>query len=76
MRRCSVQGRVSEHHYHSPEQVSGYMRDALAVVDELDVPDDLRVAAFSKAFELLAAKHVVMEQISPGVPNMLIPKGL
>ena len=40
------------------------------------MPDDLRQAAFVKAVELVSAKQIVMEQINPGVPNMVIPRGL
>jgi hypothetical protein len=71
-----VQGRRTDMHYHSPEQVREHMTEALAIVEGLDVPDDLRVAAFGKAFDLLAAKHVVMEQLGAALPNMTLPRGL
>lgn len=71
-----MNGRKTEMHYHSTEQVSRHLADALAIVEGGDVPDDLRVAAFTKAFELLAAKHVLMEQINPALPNLAAPRGL
>ena len=56
-------GRRVEYPHHTSEQVRGYLADALAIVTELDLDDDLRALAFAKAVELLAAKQIVMEQI-------------
>lgn len=61
-----MQGRVHERQHNTPEQVRQYLREALAVVAELDVPDDLRVAAFTKATELAAAKAVTVETVHAG----------
>lgn len=51
-----------EQQHNTPEQVREYVREALAVVDELDVPDDLRAAAFAKACDLISGKQIVFEQ--------------
>jgi hypothetical protein len=44
------------------EQVTDYVRDAVALVELLEVPDDLRVPAFTEAVRLFAAKNVIVEQ--------------
>jgi hypothetical protein len=54
--------RKTEVALHSPEQIESYLRDALALVDALNVPTDLRPHAFLKAVELLQAKQVFFEQ--------------
>jgi hypothetical protein len=46
----------------STEQVFEYLREALALVEDLATPDDLRVALFTKAVDLLSAKQIVMTQ--------------
>jgi hypothetical protein len=62
--------RATEHQFQTPEQVTEYLRDALAIVESLDPPDDLRVACFTKAAELVSAKQVIFEQ-SAIMPNLL-----
>ena len=62
-------------HYTS-EQVRDHLADALALVDELQPPNDLRALAFDKAVNLLSTKQTVIEQVAPGIPNMAIPRGL
>lgn len=54
-----------EHPHNTPEQVREYVREGLAVVAELEVPDDLRVAAFTKAVDLASAKSVTVTQLAP-----------
>lgn len=54
--------RYSERPNNTPEQVREYVAEALAIVDELDVPDDLREAAFTAAVNLSASKQVLAEQ--------------
>lgn len=71
-----IGGRVHERHHNTGEQIRDYLREALAVVDELDVPDDLRAVAFSKACDLAAAKAVAVEQVVPHGGAMAIPRGL
>jgi len=58
-------GRRTEHHHNTAEQIRGYLAAALEVVAELEVPDDLRIAAFTKAVDLAASKSVTVEQVAP-----------
>lgn len=60
-----MNGRRSELMHNSPEQVREYLAGALAVVAELEVPDDLRAVAFDKAVNLLASKQITVEPIVP-----------
>jgi hypothetical protein len=54
-----------EAYFHSDDQVREYVTKAAAIVDDLDVPDDLREAAFTKALDLLAQKQVTFEAVAP-----------
>ena len=54
-----------EAHFHSEDQVRVYVSTAAAIVDELELADDLRESAFSQAVQLLAQKQVTFEQVSP-----------
>lgn len=68
--------RKTDHHFNTDEQVEDYTRRALALVEKVDPPDDLRAAAFTAAFTALSGKQVVFEQVSPlGIPGMTIPRG-
>lgn len=49
----------------TPEQVRDYLQQALALVDELDIPAHLEVAAFEQAVGLIAGKQIVMVQPQP-----------
>lgn len=60
-----MNGRKSELVHNTPEQVREYLAGALGLVATDDVPDDLRVAYFGKAVDLLAAKSITVEQIAP-----------
>ena len=57
--------------HNTREQAEHYLAGALELVDAIGPPDDLRVAFFTKAVDLLAAKNVVLEQTQMG--NGLIP---
>jgi hypothetical protein len=52
--------------HNTPEQVREYLADALAVTEELDPPEDLRVALFAKAVDLFSAKSVTIDPGSFG----------
>lgn len=54
-----------EAHFHSEDQVRVYVSTAAAIVDELEVADDLRESAFSQAVQLLAQKQVTFEAVAP-----------
>jgi hypothetical protein len=46
----------------TPEQVREYLRDALAVLDEIDPPAELREAVFTQAVSLISGKQIVFMQ--------------
>jgi hypothetical protein len=56
----------SETYFNTPEQVREYLRAALLVVEELEVPEDLRAVAFTAAINLTSSKHVT--EMHPGAP--------
>lgn len=51
--------------HHTQEEVVQYLFDALAAVDAVHMPDDLRPVAFGHAIALIAAKTVAIEQVAP-----------
>jgi hypothetical protein len=55
-----------EYQHNTREQAEGYLAGALELVDAIGPPDDLRVAFFTKAVDLLASKNVVLEQTQLG----------
>lgn len=57
----------------TPEQVREYLREALAIVDELNPPPALQAAVFDKAAEFVSSKQVVVESIGTG--GLAIPMG-
>lgn len=57
----------------SPDQVLGYLKVALALIEELDPPEDLRVAAFEKAVEYIASKQVLLDPTDFGAAGILRP---
>lgn len=58
----------------SREQALELIREAAAVVDEAELPDDLRPEAFAKACQLLGERQVELEQVQVGVPAMAVPQ--
>lgn len=67
-------------HMNNDHDVRSYLEKALALVEELDPPSDLRGACFIKATEFYSAKQIQLEQgdMRPGVtvaPAMAIPRG-
>ena len=61
-----------EEFFHTAEQVQGYIDEARRIVTELELDDELRVPAFTKAIELLQGKNITFEQLA-AVPHMAIP---
>jgi len=49
----------------TPEQVRGYIEDAITLVELLEPPQDLREAVFTVAANLLSGKQILMEQPQP-----------
>lgn len=66
-----MNGRRTETYNNTPEQVREYLLDALAIVDELDPPEDLRPVVFTAAVNLGSSKQIVIEQVMPGAPTIL-----
>ncbi len=68
--------RKTETQHNTPEQVHAYLGAALAILDELELTDDLRPLAFVKAVDLLAAKQLFFEQPAAlPMGAMHIPRG-
>lgn len=60
--------------FYSKEQVRQHLRDAVQLVEEANVPDDLREVAFKLACDLVSRKNVVFEHAS-GAGVLLGPNG-
>ena len=58
-----------ETHYNTPEQVEGYLRMALELVERIGPAEDLRQPAFVKAVDLFSAKTVMVPQVA-AVPDL------
>ena len=56
------------------EQVEQYLRDALDLVERLDVPMHLEDVVLGKAIDLLSGKQILMEQ-APQIPLGAILQG-
>jgi hypothetical protein len=65
--------KFSEHPHNTPEQIKAYIAASLQLIEELNVPDDLREVAFAKAVDLCSAKQIIGEQIAP---TMAIPQNM
>lgn len=67
---------ATEFHHNSAEQVREYLSEALAIVNDLELSDDLRGPAFVQAVGLLSAKQITLTpaDVTPNVlPAMAIP---
>lgn len=69
----SLQVGRREDPHHTREQIEGYFRDAEAIVADAELGEDLRVPAFLKAVELLAAKQITFEHRAVGALGILQP---
>ena len=68
---------MREIHHHTRNQVESYLSDALQLVNELEMTDDLREACFTKAVDLLSSKQIMFDQTDAtpvAVPRMAIPR--
>lgn len=54
--------RTQEIHFHTREQIEGYIDTALYIIDHAELEDELKRSAFEKCIDLLAAKQVLIEQ--------------
>ena len=66
-----MNARKVEMFFSTEEQVRDFISYGLALVEELDPPDDLREAVFNQAVTLKQARHVQFEQVGLG---MAIPR--
>src|SRR5437867_1685374 len=65
-----MHGLRHELQHNTPEQVREYVRETLAIIAELEVPDDLRAVAFTGALNLVSNKNIAIEQTGVGIPSM------
>ena len=66
-----MNGRKVEFHHNTPEQVVGFLRAGLDMVEDLDPPSDLREAVFTQAVQMIQARAIQFEQVGP---MMAIPR--
>lgn len=59
--------------HHTDEQVREAVSKAVALVDELVVPADLRAAAFEQACQMFAAKQILMQEPAPIAGRLALP---
>jgi hypothetical protein len=64
--------RKREYHYSTDEQVREYLQRTLGIIEQGDVPDDLRNVAFVSIWNAVSGKQVVFEQFG-AVPDLAIP---
>lgn len=57
--------------HNSPEQVRGILDEALTIVRELEIEDELRLPAFTKACDLRAAKQIFYTDADAMAGNVL-----
>jgi hypothetical protein len=57
--------RASEHHFHTPEDVNGYLTEARKLLTAHGFKPEEQGELMTKVIELLANKHVTFEQVSP-----------
>jgi hypothetical protein len=69
----TVPSRTDLHHY-DREQVVEHLREAMAIVAELEPADDLRVPTFANAVQMLSQKQAIFEQLAPAA--RLLPRPL
>jgi hypothetical protein len=53
---------VRKFHHNTAGEVEGYVERALAIIESANPPEDLRVAAFTAAINLLSSKQVIIEE--------------
>lgn len=63
-----------EFRHHTDEQIEACARAALALVEALDPPADLRPALLEQAMGMYAAKQIVFEQVPPTLLGAGLPR--
>jgi len=66
--------RKVEYEHHSPEQVRGYLDEAVRILEERELRPELEVAALPQLVALLSSKTVQFEQVAPMLGGMAIPQ--
>lgn len=51
-----------EEHFSTPQQVGQYLAQSLKIVENAEVPEDLRQVAFAAVFNAVSGKQVFFEQ--------------
>lgn len=64
----------TDDHHHTAADVRRYLAAACELVQELELDDDLKVPAFTKAVDLLASKQIFYEQPAAVPLAMQIPR--
>jgi hypothetical protein len=67
--------RKTEDHHNSPEQVAGYVGEALKVADHLGLEGADRAVLLPTILALVSNKQLFYEEIG-NLPNLAIPKGM
>ncbi len=65
--------RKTEDHHHTPEQIDGYIVEALLMCDRHMLTEDVRNVLLPTLVSLLSAKQMFYEQAAP-LPMMAIPR--
>lgn len=55
---------------YTPEDVRNFLREALAIVDELAPPDDLRLSCFDHAARMVAHVTLIQPQPVQALPSL------
>jgi hypothetical protein len=61
--------------HNTPDEVEEWVKQAIGIIEYLDVPDDLRMPAFTGALSLLSAKQLFFEQPTFSGHGLAIPRG-
>jgi hypothetical protein len=67
-----VNTRKTEDYFHSPEQVNGYIEQALVLLDEHSLTADERARLLPVVVDKLSNKNITYEQVVPA--GMLLPQ--
>ncbi len=67
-----MSARRTEDYFHSPEQVNGYIEQAIVLLDEHELTTDERARLLPQLVNLLSGKNITYEQVVPA--GMLLPQ--
>ena len=67
-----MNARRTEDYFHTPEQVHGYIEQALVLLDAHELTLDERARLLPQVVNLLSGKNITYEQIAP--TGMLLPQ--